>query len=357
MKLVSVVIPTRNRATLLRQAIKSALGQSWPSIEVIVIDEASEDRTPDVMDAFGDQIEVIRNEEPEGLPAVRNIGASVSSGDYVLHLDDDDLLHPTHVEELVRFSEDLSSAQIASSGWRRFRISEKGKVIVDPVVRPPARWKAPEAIAEIFGHDPGCLIWTSSVLWPRRVLNEVEFDEGLPHDQEVDFYSRVLLAGYEFVGTDAGMAYYRTHGGGRRSTPNSKSDLISSAKCRLRHARLLRKKSHGESYSDSVTSGIRSGLMRVLFGLCAQQGLTDWMEKVDQEYKKWGGGQYYLPQPPRNRLKKFFLQAALRIGGPHLVGKILRLRRSFAQQKEATSRSVEMVAYEDLMTSLTHESG
>jgi hypothetical protein len=81
------------------------------------------------------------------------------------------------------------------------------------------------------------------------------------------------------------------------------------------------------------------------------------MEKVDQEYKKWGGGQYSLPQPPRNRLKKFFLQAALRLGGPHLVGKILRLRRWSTRQKEATSRSVEMVAYEDLMASLTNEGG
>ncbi|MCS3863257.1 glycosyltransferase involved in cell wall biosynthesis [Salinibacter ruber] len=340
MKLVSIVIPTRNRKNLLRQAIESAVNQSWPALEVIVIDEASEDGTSDMIKQYKKQVEVFRNEKPEGLPAVRNMGASLSNGDYVLHLDDDDLLHPDHVAELVRFSEGLSEDQIASSGWRRFHITG-GDVTLDRVIRPPSSWKAPEAINAIFGHNPGCLIWTSSVLWPRSVLNELEFDESLPHDQEVDFYSRVLLAGYEFVGTKSGMAYYRTHGGGRRSTPNSKHDIISSAKCRLKHAKLLRKK----SYKESVASGVRSGLMRVLMGLAAYNGVSDWIEKVEKEYKQWGGKGYYLPQPPESRLKRQILQAALHVGGIRLVGSILRIKRTVSKEKKFDESSKKVWNY------------
>jgi GT2 family glycosyltransferase len=344
MKLVSVVIPTRNRASLLRQTLRSVLDQTWPEIEIIVVDEASEDDTDQVLAEFTDELRVIRHQVPKGLPAVRNIGSSEAKGNYILHLDDDDLIHPSHIEELVQFSEELSSDSIASSGWRRFQI-RGDRVELESVVRPPAPWEAPEAISAIFGHEPGCLIWGPSVLWPSHLLDEMGWDEELPHNQEVDFFGRVLLAGYKFVGTEAGMAYYRVHGGVRQSDSHSEADLIASARCRLRHARLLQQ----QPFSDAVAPAMREALMRVLIGLSAHGGLQEWKKRVKHAYSEWGGTSYYLPQPPESRVKHLFLQTVLRLGGPEAVGGILRAKKRLSRKRGSDTRQIRTLEYDKMI--------
>jgi Glycosyl transferase family 2 len=72
---VSVVIPTYNRAEVLEDAIASVLGQTVPAIEVIVVDDASTDATPEVVAGFGDAVQYVRQDRSGG-SAARNLGAS-----------------------------------------------------------------------------------------------------------------------------------------------------------------------------------------------------------------------------------------------------------------------------------------
>jgi len=90
--LVSVIIPTRNRATLLSKAISSVLSQTYPNFELIVIDDGSTDTTPEMVNAFKDRrIVYLRYEKgPRGPNFARNIGLSRASGDIITFLDDDD---------------------------------------------------------------------------------------------------------------------------------------------------------------------------------------------------------------------------------------------------------------------------
>ncbi len=356
MSLVSVVIPTRNRATLLRQTIKSVLAQTWPNTEIVVVDEASEDNTQAVFDEFGGSIKVVQHETPKGPSVARNVGVGNSSGEYVLFLDDDDLLHPRHVEELIQFSEELPSDHIAASGWRRFQVSES-RVEVEPVVRPPEIWEEPEAICAMFGHDPGCLVWGPSVLWPRSLVEEIQWDEDLFTNGDIDFYARVLGSGYTFEGTNAGMAYYRSHQGvsvSGKSASDSESarSLISGAKCRLKHSRRLRDHPNRAEFA----SAMREALMRILIRLETHGGLTSWVRRVEQEYKEWGDRPYYLPQPPQNWFKRQLLETSLSLGGPGTVGFFLRLqsRIGAAMNSEPSSSKVESVEYETLMRQLTN---
>lgn len=87
---ISVVIPTRDRPTLLRAAVASVREQSQPPLEIIVVDEAS---TPPVSAIDLPGIRVIRHDRPLGPAAARNRGAAEATGDYVAFLDDDDLWH------------------------------------------------------------------------------------------------------------------------------------------------------------------------------------------------------------------------------------------------------------------------
>lgn len=336
---VSVIIPTRNRAQLLRQTLRSVLDQRWPNVEPIVVDEASGAGTAAVLEDFSDRIQVIHHDSPKGPSAARNAGIDASSGAYVLFLDDDDLLHPSHIEELVQASEDLPPDQLAASGWRRFHLSGEG-IDLGPVVRPPEHWGSPEAINAMFGHDPGCLVWGPSVLWPRALVNKIRWDEELFTNGDIDFYARVLEDGYTFRGTDAGMAYYRSHdgisvSGKSASDTQSERSIVSGAKCRLKHSKRLREQPERDVFAPAM----REALMRILIRVETHGGLAEWGKRLRNEYEKWGGT-YYLPQPPQHWIKRGVLKAALRVKGPSAVGTILRAYRRIASHAEGEHGTV-----------------
>lgn len=87
--LVSVVIPTYNRADLVCAAIDSALAQTHPAIEIIVVDDGSTDHTPARLAAYGDRIRVVRQSNA-GVCAARNAGFAAAYGGFVALLDSDD---------------------------------------------------------------------------------------------------------------------------------------------------------------------------------------------------------------------------------------------------------------------------
>jgi glycosyltransferase involved in cell wall biosynthesis len=95
--LVSVVIPTRNRADYLPGAVASALAQTHPRLEVVVVDDGSEDLTPELLEreaARDSRIRVVRREEGGGAPRARNAGARAARGSILAFLDDDCVFHP-----------------------------------------------------------------------------------------------------------------------------------------------------------------------------------------------------------------------------------------------------------------------
>ena len=102
---LSVVIPTRNRHAVLGGAVESALNQSLPGVEVIVVDDAS---SPPVELPGHPRLRVLRLEEWGGLSAARNAGATAAAGRWVTFLDDDNRLLPDMAER--------SLAALAESG-------------------------------------------------------------------------------------------------------------------------------------------------------------------------------------------------------------------------------------------------
>ncbi len=98
--LVSVVIPTFDRARLCARAVESVLAQTYPHVEVIVVDDGSRDETPQVMEAFGDRIRYVRQENA-GVSAARNRGLGLATGEFVAFLDSDDTWLPWKLEAQV----------------------------------------------------------------------------------------------------------------------------------------------------------------------------------------------------------------------------------------------------------------
>lgn len=110
--LVSIYIPTHNRVGMLRRAVDSVLAQSHEHIEVIVCDDASGDGTQEyagTLSQTDSRVRYLRNEEPRGACAARNLGIMAARGAFITGLDDDDEFSPNRISRFLEVWDDRYS--------------------------------------------------------------------------------------------------------------------------------------------------------------------------------------------------------------------------------------------------------
>ena len=123
MKKISVVIPTHNRPDLLNQAINSICNQTYNDWEIIVIDDASNSAIDEIelrQKHNSSTIKVLNNEVAQGIAKVRYQGAKEATGDYIIQLDDDDLLAPEALQTCINFLNKNPHIPIAFIGVEGF---------------------------------------------------------------------------------------------------------------------------------------------------------------------------------------------------------------------------------------------
>lgn len=98
---LSVIIPTYNRAHILCEAIESVLEQKDPDTEIVIVNDGSSDNTDDVVKRYGSSVIYIRKENG-GLSSARNKGVEKSRGDWLVFLDDDDVMLPGRLESVKK---------------------------------------------------------------------------------------------------------------------------------------------------------------------------------------------------------------------------------------------------------------
>jgi GalNAc5-diNAcBac-PP-undecaprenol beta-1,3-glucosyltransferase len=107
--LVTIITVTYNRADLLKRAIISAISQTYPNFELLIVDGNSTDNTKEIVGTFTDKrIKYYRQKSNKGLLSGKNIGIGMARGDFICYLDDDDELVPDAIEVAVKDFQKLS---------------------------------------------------------------------------------------------------------------------------------------------------------------------------------------------------------------------------------------------------------
>jgi len=180
--LVSVVIPCYRQAHFLPEAIESALRQTYPDVEIIVVDDGSPDDTSIVAARYAN-VRCVRQPN-RGLPAARNAGLAASAGEYVVFLDADDRLTVDALQLGVR--ELARHRDCAFVAGNQELIDENGTLVPIPPRRPITTNHYCELLKENF-------IWCpANVIYRRSVFGVVGvFDRSLTPAEDYDLYLRI----------------------------------------------------------------------------------------------------------------------------------------------------------------------
>ena len=115
--LISIIMPTYNRASLILNAIQSVLNQTYDNFELIIVDDGSTDNTLRILeDIDNDKIKVVKSILNKGASHARNLGLTYSSGKYIFYLDSDNDWHPDYLKAMVGAFLELPDADAVYSG-------------------------------------------------------------------------------------------------------------------------------------------------------------------------------------------------------------------------------------------------
>jgi glycosyltransferase involved in cell wall biosynthesis len=213
--LVSVIIPAHNGGALLADAVRSVLGQTYARLELLVVDDASHDRSREALAHIGDRrLRCLVHAENRGAHAARLTGLQASSGEIVAFLDQDDYFHPGKLEAHVSYLR--SNPDIGLSYNPHFVVTHPPGHVAG-IWRPPAR----VAIGDLLlGFPIAPSMWVLRREWASR--DELWDEPAMRRGAEAVVCSRLIFAGCRFGLVDRTLNFRRIHLGRRFSDPIGK---------------------------------------------------------------------------------------------------------------------------------------
>jgi glycosyltransferase involved in cell wall biosynthesis len=239
--LVSILIPAYNAEEWIAETIQSAIAQTWPRKEIVVVNDGSKDRTAEVAALFASKELLVISKDNEGAAATRNRALQLSQGDYIQWLDADDLLAPNKIEaQLTALGESDSKRTLLSSSWAFFNYRpQQAKFIPTPL------WQDLSPVEWLFRKMGQNLhMQTATWLTSRELCFAAgPWDTRLLSDDDGEYFCRVLMSseGTRFVG-EAKVFYRNTPSNrlGQIGTSDKKKEaLLASMKLHIGYLRSL----------------------------------------------------------------------------------------------------------------------
>ena len=197
--LVSIVLPTYNGEKYLAQAIESCLNQTYASLELIVVDDASTDRTPEIISSYATQdarMRCLRHNTNRKLPAALNTGFAQARGEYLTWTSDDNCYQPDAIMSMLKVLDSQPDASIVYSNYTV--IDEHGKVRGTTITTPISGLATWNCVGACF-------------LYRRAVYEELGgYSEDLYLAEDYDFWLRASIR-FKFSKLEKDLYLYRDH--------------------------------------------------------------------------------------------------------------------------------------------------
>lgn len=223
------------------ETLRSALDQTWPRKEIIVVDDGSSDGTADVARHFSSARVSIVSKHNEGAAATRNFALKVAQGDYIQWLDADDLLAPNKIERQITASQKAGSNRVLlSSAWAHFYYRTEGARFAATSLwedLSPVEWL-------VRRMSEGLYMQTATWLTSRELTEAAgPWNTRLMSDDDVEYFCRVLLASEGTCFVPDAKVFYRISSPSRLScvgaSDRKKDALLRSLKLQIQHLRAM----------------------------------------------------------------------------------------------------------------------
>ena len=189
--LVSILVPAYNADRWIAQALDSALAQTWPRKEVIVVDDGSADATLESARAFEGRGVKVVSQANRGAAAARNAALRLSQGDWIQFLDADDLLRPDKIARQMALAAAVGPEYALCGHWSRFTESPEHAAMDDQLLTmdaDPVDWMVAKLSTHRMMH-PGAWLVSRDL-----AMRAGPWDERLSLDDDGEYFARVVLA-------------------------------------------------------------------------------------------------------------------------------------------------------------------
>ena len=214
--MVSIIIPTYNYGRYLHDSIRSALGQTYSNIEVIIIDDGSTDNTNDIVKPYPVRYFFQNN---QGVSTAMNNGINLSNGKYFICLGADDKLAPEYVRKTMNQMMTKSNVGIVCTGSRVWNEETKIENL----------W-IPHKISNKYAIFAGWVGVLGTVLTRREAFDSLHygFDPSLPVYEDLDMCFRLFLKGWKIKVVSEPLHWYRLHQNSRNTAAIKTKQFVES---------------------------------------------------------------------------------------------------------------------------------
>jgi glycosyltransferase involved in cell wall biosynthesis len=231
-ELVSILIPAHNAEKWIGDTIRSALNQTWRHIEVIVVDDGSQDHTVAAVQKYAAGNLKVVAQANRGAAAARNKAFSLSQGDFIQWLDADDLLAPDKIECQMRaFKKDPDPGILLNGVFGTFYFDPCKAKFKKTVL-----WQDLEPMEWLLNRFEHAGAWMNPACWlVSRELSEASgpWNEGLSFDDDGEFFCRTVINSTRVKFVPSAKCFYRK--GNMRSLSSSKSSAAVDSLIRSMH--------------------------------------------------------------------------------------------------------------------------
>jgi glycosyltransferase involved in cell wall biosynthesis len=244
--LVSVIVPCYNQALYLSDCINSVINQKHIFWECFIIDDGSQDNTPEVAAKFAKQDDRIKyiHKNNGGPSSARNLGIANSKGEFILPLDADDKIHPDYIVEALKIFQKNESVSVVYSKARLFGAINK-------------TWYLPPFKPEILAFQN--VVFCSAII-RKKILQQVGcYDENLIYgNEDWELWISIIEANGKFYRIEKIYFYYRI------SKKSRTIDLKADEEKKLQTTKIILNK-HPDFFAKAINKKIYEPLYKRIY--------------------------------------------------------------------------------------------